>query len=206
MGMIDLNAISFCINNLRCRTINWNPIHWQRLLFLRLASPCLCLAYDRTCRLFCVCIFFSFTTVSGCGTTAIHQQSHVKAKKNPETARELVSIARSLLGVPYRWGGTSKGGMDCSGLVQYAHLKVGIDVPRNSQDQMMRASPVHPAELHPGDLVFFKMSWRNKSSHVGIYTGDGQFIHAPSSGRPVSYASLHDPFWKNRLVAAGRFY
>jgi cell wall-associated NlpC family hydrolase len=136
----------------------------------------------------------------------MHSQTQARIAHNPETGKALASIARSMLGVPYRWGGASRSGLDCSGLVQYAHLKLGIDVPRNSQDQLVQASPVHPAQLHPGDLVFFKISWRNKPSHVGMYTGDGRFIHAPSSGKPVSYASLQNPFWKDRLVAAGRFY
>lgn len=207
MSIIDLVVISYCIDNPRGKNVIANAVAWWPQGLSRLDHRHACPRYRRHCQLVCLCIMIcSINLVSGCGTTAIHHGAHAKAEPNPETGRELAAIARSLLGVPYLWGGTSRKGLDCSGLVQYAHRKVGISVPRNSEDQLMRASPVHPSKLRPGDLVFFNMSWRYKPSHVGIYAGDGRFIHAPSSGKSVSYASLQNPYWKKRLLAAGRFY
>ncbi len=208
MGMIDLVAILQCVvAKPRCKSVIENLIYWQPFLFVHAAGPCPCSAYKKTCRFLCICIMlFNINLISGCSTAPVSDPNQAKTKQNSETGQELASIARSLLGVPYLWGGSSRGGLDCSGLVQYAHLKVGIDIPRNSDDQLEQASPVNFSKLQPGDLVFFKISQRDKPSHVGIYTGDGRFIHAPSSGKPVSFASLQNPFWKDRLVAAGRFY
>jgi cell wall-associated NlpC family hydrolase len=108
-----------------------------------------------------------------------------------------VAEARELLGTPYRYGGATPRGFDCSGLVYYTHRKVGLAVPRSTREQLERARPV--------DLVFFRLSW-NKVSHVGIYAGNNRFIHAPTSGKWVSIASLENDYWEKRLVAAGRFY
>lgn len=118
---------------------------------------------------------------------------------------QVLAIAKSLLGTPYRYGGASPDGFDCSGLVQYVYHKASMAVPRTAAEQSRRVHRVHLSELRSGDLVFFRLSGR-KTSHVGIYAGDGRFIHAPSSGKLVSYASLEDRYWKERLVVAGRFY
>ena len=116
----------------------------------------------------------------------------------------VVASARHMLGKPYRFGGSSPRGFDCSGLVQYSYAKAGLKLPRTSQ-QIFRASQlINPDNLQAGDLVFFTISSK-KIAHVGIYADGNRFIHAPSSGKSVSYASLKNPYWKRRLVAAGRF-
>ncbi|MBT8116321.1 MAG: C40 family peptidase [Gammaproteobacteria bacterium] len=115
-----------------------------------------------------------------------------------------VSIAVSMLGTPYRYGGSSPHGFDCSGLVYYSYRRAGIHVPRTTYAQMNAANRVRLRDLAAGDLLFFRLG-RQPVSHVAIYTGDGQFIHAPSSGKRVSYGSMSDAYWKTRLVAAGRF-
>lgn len=207
MVIMSLIAISYCINNPQRNSFVEISTDSRLRRFLYLQQPCPCLYYGKPCQCLCLCIMLiCIQLLSGCSTTSMRHGSYVKTAQYPQAGRELAAIARSLLGVPYQWGGNSSNGLDCSGLVEYAHLKVGISVPRNSQDQLTQASPVRPSNLHPGDLVFFKMSWRNKASHVGIYAGNGRFIHAPSSGKRVSYASLQNPYWKERLVAAGRFY
>jgi cell wall-associated NlpC family hydrolase len=136
--------------------------------------------------------------LTGCATTP-PQSSAPRAAHSP-----VLDIAVSQLGVPYRYGGATPRGFDCSGLVYYAYRRLGLRVPRSTMAQYRHAQPVALQELHPGDLVFFRRAYRSVS-HVGIYAGNGRFIHAPSKGRVVSYDSLDDPYWKKRLVAAGRY-
>jgi cell wall-associated NlpC family hydrolase len=114
-----------------------------------------------------------------------------------------LDIARNMLGVPYRYGGNDPRGFDCSGLVQYTFKNAGVELPRTSRDIFRRSQLINPKDLRPGDLVFFAIS-SNKVSHVGIYDGHKRFIHAPSSGKGVSYASLDNSYWRKRLVGAGR--
>ena len=116
----------------------------------------------------------------------------------------VVATARRMLGTPYRYGGADPSGFDCSGLVSYAYRSVGIRVPRTSGEQFRQSVPVESNGLQPGDLLFFRLR-PPKISHVAIYEGDGRFIHAPSSCKRVSYASLDNPYWRKHLVGAGRF-
>jgi murein DD-endopeptidase len=113
--------------------------------------------------------------------------------------------AQQLVGTRYRYGGSGPDAFDCSGLVYYVHTELGILVPRTAADQMAAASPVKRAALKPGDLVFFRDSGPT-ITHVGVYTGDGVFVHAPKSGRNVSYASLYDEYYRENFVGAGRLY
>ncbi len=121
------------------------------------------------------------------------------------TGGELVALAQQQLGRPYRYGGNSPSGFDCSGLVHYVHREAGFVVPRTSTEQYRQARKVSLAGLAPGDLLFFRIS-AQKISHVGIYVSNDLFIHSPSSGKGVSYASLDEAYWTERLVGAGRFY
>lgn len=116
----------------------------------------------------------------------------------------MLDVAIAQLGVPYHYGGATPRGFDCSGLVYYAYGQVGIRIPRSTIAQYHHAHPVALDKLQPGDLVFFKRTFHSVS-HVGIYAGNARFIHAPSKGRAVSYDSLNNPYWKARLVAAGRY-
>jgi murein DD-endopeptidase len=114
-----------------------------------------------------------------------------------------LAIAAGMIGSPYRYGGETPKGFDCSGLVYYAFRKAGIEVPRTTHEQFKQSHPVSLSHLEPGDLLFFKLN-RHKVSHVGIYAGEGRFVHAPSNGKQVSYAELQDPYWKRRLKGARR--
>ncbi len=114
-----------------------------------------------------------------------------------------LDVARKMLGVTYRYGGTDPSGFDCSGLVQYSYQQAGIRLPRTSDAIFRHSQLVNPSDIKPGDLVFFRIS-SNKVSHVGIYAGNRSFIHSPSSGKGVSYASLDNSYWRQRLVAVGR--
>lgn len=117
---------------------------------------------------------------------------------------EVVMIARRLVGTPYHYGGRSpKQGFDCSGLVYYANLRAGIRLPRTSYGQYKATQPVALRNLHPGDLVFFRLN-RHRVSHVGIYIGHHQFIHAPARGKEVTIEDINDPYWRHRFVRGGR--
>jgi cell wall-associated NlpC family hydrolase len=117
---------------------------------------------------------------------------------------EIVRVAAGLIGSPYKFGGDSPAqGFDCSGLVHYSFDQLGFDVPRTAADQRHAAKPVAREALTPGDLVFFRSSGR-RVDHVGIYAGDGRFIHAPSKGGFVTYAYLDDPYYRAHFVSAGR--
>ncbi len=119
-------------------------------------------------------------------------------------AAEIVRFAGRELGVPYVYGGDSPQGFDCSGLVYYVFRRAGIAVPRTANEQLYASHPVNIRNLRPGDLVFFQMAG-DVQMHVGIYVGNGEFIHAPQTGGVVSYARLEDAYWKARFVGGGRF-
>ncbi|OQW91975.1 MAG: hypothetical protein BWK79_15685 [Beggiatoa sp. IS2] len=117
----------------------------------------------------------------------------------------VLSKARRFIGTPYRRGGTSPRGFDCSGLVYYTLKQTGISVPRSAHDQYLHSTPIKQTELRPGDLVFFKTNRRtSRITHVGIYLGDDRFIHARSGGRKVDITSLSDGYYSTRFVRGGR--
>jgi murein DD-endopeptidase len=123
----------------------------------------------------------------------------------PNVGSEIVIRAISLLGAPYKWGGSGPAAFDCSGLVQFIHNELGIDVPRTAEEQYRAATRVDVEELEPGDLLFFKIRGR-KISHVAIYAGSGRFVHAPQTGRPIEIRTLDDGYYRPRLAAAGRLF
>ncbi|QOJ32308.1 MAG: C40 family peptidase [Gammaproteobacteria bacterium] len=120
----------------------------------------------------------------------------------PDPVRsQIVFTALQMLGTPYRYGGSTPTGFDCSGLVQYAYRSAGLSVPRTTRDQLGATTAVTLADAAPGDLLFF----RSKSSaHVGIYLGEGRFVHAPFTGRNVEIGSLDQSWYHDHFVRAGR--
>ncbi len=123
---------------------------------------------------------------------------------------EVVAIALQYLGVPYKWGGSSPSGFDCSGLTQYVYRQVGVVLPRTSQSQYRAGQHIAPDRLdllEPGDLVFFGRDGDgNKVHHVGMYVGNGNFIHAPNTGAVVRVDSLTSRISRSGdYVGASRF-
>jgi len=120
---------------------------------------------------------------------------------------DLVDTARRFIGTPYRWGGSSRQqGFDCSGLTMTVYRLNGLDLPRNSRDQYNAGSPVARKALRKGDLVFFTTNRSKQVSHVGIYSGQGHFIHAPGRGKHIRVASLSNTYFNSRYLGARRYY
>jgi cell wall-associated NlpC family hydrolase len=127
--------------------------------------------------------------------------------KHPLSPKSLgfqaAQVALDFLGVKYRWGGTSREqGMDCSGFVKAVYALCGIDLPRTSSDQYRQGRPVDRSELTAGDLVFF--GFNQRVNHVGIYLGEGKFIHAPRTRETIRIASLEEQSALRRFLGARR--
>lgn len=142
-----------------------------------------------------------FLSVSGCSIS-----SKYKSGKSAASKQAVIKTAKNMLGVKYRFGGTSPNrGFDCSGLVQYSHKAAGINLPRTTSQQFRESKRVSARHLKAGDLVFFKTVVSRAVSHVGIYLGNNRFIHAPSSGKRVKISSMKEKYWRKRFTGAGRF-
>jgi len=116
----------------------------------------------------------------------------------------LLKRALALLGTPYRWGGTATNGFDCSGLVGYVFkTALGIELPRVSRDMANTGERIDRSALTAGDIVFFKVHGK-RVDHVGIYVGNGQFLHAPSTGKDVMVSRLDQGYWSGKFMEARR--
>jgi len=134
----------------------------------------------------------------------IEGENPFKKEAPPPTAdvrERVLASAKKYLGVPYVWGGTSDDGFDCSGLVQTVFAENGIALPRGSGDQYREGKKVSRDAMRPGDLVFFH-TYTSGPSHVGIYVGDGKFLHAESSPRGVTITPLAESYWDKRFLGA----
>lgn len=124
-----------------------------------------------------------------------------RAFMSPEIRRNIVHTAQAQIGTPYRYGGASPAGFDCSGLAMYVYKKNGIQIPRTASEQFQEGRRLSKRNIQPGDLVFFNING-NGISHVGIYVGRGKFIHAPKEGKHVEYASLKNRYWARKYIGA----
>ncbi|MCL2164342.1 MAG: SH3 domain-containing protein [Oscillospiraceae bacterium] len=141
--------------------------------------------------------------------TARTTETNVKAGSGSSAVgSDLISFARQFMGIRYKWGGTTPSGFDCSGFTSYVMRQFGVSIPRTSRDQSRSGSEVSKSNLRTGDLVFFGRSSSNRTvSHVGIYIGDGNFIHSSSGGggKGVTISNLNSGSYAARYVGARRY-
>jgi murein DD-endopeptidase len=140
-------------------------------------------------------LWFLLALLIGCSSSPPHPPTDVAAK----AAR----LALDMKGRPYRYGGNTPEGFDCSGLVQYSYARLGVRLARTTEAQWQNSRAISLTQLHAGDLLFFDQDGK-RHSHVGVYLGADQFVHAPSSGKRVSVAHLSDPYWRRHLHGARR--
>lgn len=160
------------------------------------------------CFLFCVSLLFTACTTRQPSAPLTHippeDTSSTLPPQNLSNQRKtILSHTLQSIGTPYAWGGNDPDrGFDCSGLVSYAHDSAGIIVPRTASAQFRKGRPVPKTSLLPGDLVFFSGSKKKTGLHVGIYIGNGKFVHAPGRGRTVSIAFLDNIYFRNHFLGA----
>jgi len=149
------------------------------------------------------------TGASGCSsnkaieqTPAARKSVMVPAKRLPSIGEKAAAVAVQQVGTPYRYGGNSPRGFDCSGLVHYAYANAGKSIPRTTRALWSSLAPIDGGRMRIGDLLFFNIE--GKMSHVGLYLGKGRFVHAPSSGKVVSVEKLDSDFYRNAFIRAGR--
>ncbi len=144
-------------------------------------------------------IFFA-ALLAGCGTPPHRTDSVSDARIN-----DLVMYAMSLADTPYRYGGNSSdSGFDCSGYVGHVYRhELGIALPRTSRQISRVGEPLNQSDLRPGDLVFYN-TMREPFSHVGIYVGEGKFVHSPKSGDRVRVEQMDLRYWQARYNGARR--
>ncbi len=177
-------------------------------------------------RMRCACLVIVVTALTGCSplsgsTTAQRTADRPPASrdrpssapaakhpggvaKQPHTgtgAQPIVQTALKYVGVPYRWGGVTPAGFDCSGFVRYVYAKAGVSLPRTAAEQYKSGVPVTRENLQPGDLVFF-----DRLRHNGIYVGDRRFIHATRTGGHVIVSHLDEPWFKRRWIGGRRIH
>ena len=153
-------------------------------------------------RLCLAILLSSMPMLAACsGSPEIPKQSTVRA--SDEVGSKAIVFAKQMLGKPYKYAGDTPAGFDCSGLVKYSYGRAGIFMPRDTQSQHRVSVLVSARGLREGDLLFFDQEGKKKS-HVGMYIGNGRFIHAPSSGGKVRIDSMNAEYWKKHFVEARR--
>lgn len=135
---------------------------------------------------------------------ALSGQKPLKASGEPVTGADILAETEQYLGIRYVHGGESPKGFDCSGLIYYVLRTLGYSAPRSVAAQARMGTPVGNDLLQPGDLVFFATLGGKTPTHVGIYAGDGQFLHAPNSRSKVSYGDLTSGYWLKCYIGARR--
>jgi len=124
----------------------------------------------------------------------------------PERAKReaIVETALGQVGRPYRYGGDSPEGFDCSGLVEYSYAEAGIQVPHNTSALRSSGSRIALGDARPGDLLFYRFNSSPSSLHVAIYLGHGKMVHAPARGKQVSVIHTDDSPWPGLFLGAVR--
>ncbi|MCD6041436.1 MAG: peptidase [Burkholderiales bacterium] len=143
--------------------------------------------------------------VAGCSSAPQRAPSASTGSTRPtaELGDQAASHAMKMVGKPYRYGGASPAGFDCSGLILYSYRQAGVSVPRSTESQRAAARPIKVSQVRRGDLLYFNQEGK-KYGHAAIYLGDNRFVHAPSSGKAVRVDRLDSPYWKKHLSEARR--
>lgn len=147
---------------------------------------------------------------SRAGTPVVYDKTadmSIQSAEGTEKGQLVVATASKYLGIPYVYGGTSPAGFDCSGLVQYVFRELGVSLNRVAADQTAHGTPVTRENLKPGDIVFFHNTNKyTRINHVGIYVGNGNFIHAPQTGDVVKITTLQSGYYAGTFVTARRIF
>ena len=147
-------------------------------------------------------VLFAFSGCAGAPTAPAASSGSTKPAV-ADRGDAAAALAAKMVGKPYKYGGASPSGFDCSGLVYYSFKQAGVALPHNTTQQRAASRLVKVADLRRGDLLFFDQEGK-KHGHVGIYLGEGRFVHAPSSGKSVRSDALSNPYWKKHLTEARR--
>ncbi len=143
------------------------------------------------------------STGTAVSADALKNSSNYVAGSASSKADAIIATAKKYIGVPYLWGGTTPKGFDCSGFVQYVYKAHGISLNRTCVTQYKHGTYVSKSNLQPGDLVFFQNTYKAGISHVGIYIGDGKFIHA-SSSKGITISNLSSSYYVSHYYGARR--
>jgi cell wall-associated NlpC family hydrolase len=137
---------------------------------------------------------------AGCAAAPPKQVTGYSASAGDKAA----GTALAMIGRPYKFKGETPGGFDCSGLVRYSYLNAGMDLPHGTKALLTVTRSVGLTNARKGDLLFFIQEGK-KYSHVGIFVGNDQFVHAPSTGGLVRRDSITDPYWEKHYLDTRRF-
>ncbi len=156
--------------------------------------------------LFSTFVITSFATLTASAPAFAEESAAPTVSEGLQAKAQPLLKALSLIGTPYKFGGNNPGkGLDCSGFVKFVYKEsADISLPRSAAEMSRKGEEVKQAELQPGDLVFFNTR-RKPNSHVGIYAGDGQFVHASSSRtKEVTVSRINEKYWASRFNGARR--
>lgn len=137
-------------------------------------------------------------------TSAFAKNSLAQNIKKYSTNKNVEKTAKKYLGTKYRFGGTTKRGIDCSGFTQSVMKKHGKKIPRTARAQASIGKHIPKSELKKGDLVFFKNTYKKGISHVGIYLGNNKFIHASSGAKKVTISNINKKYYRKHYAGARR--
>jgi cell wall-associated NlpC family hydrolase len=139
--------------------------------------------------------FVLTTLVSACVSEPPAQDDAIR--------ESIIETALGQIGRPYHYGGTDPSGFDCSGLVQFSYASAGVKVPRTTRELFSAGKRISLRDARPGDLLFYRFAGED-TSHVTIYLGDGQMVHAPENGKQVTVVATEQPAWADHFITAIR--